>query len=226
MRPPMPSPREHAHPGRSGHTNGPQCEHRKRSTRESCRPRRSLYHRHGRRCTGPTASCRVEPVRGRASPGDQDFFGACFDSVRLPPRHFASLDHVLQDLPILHRVHGAPEAMVSVRDELLVLYKPAERLEHKLLPFAHVVEDLPAKQEIPAVDPDLRSVRAAELADPPVGVDISQVVGQWRTDRQEAAYLATLPEGRDHMIEVDVRKPVAVIGKEYLLVTKLIADCP
>ena len=50
-------------------------------------------------------------------------------------------DHVLEQLLVPERVHGAEEAVVAIGDELALLDQPLERLDHQLLALVDVVED-------------------------------------------------------------------------------------
>src|SRR5262245_24080774 len=70
------------------------------------------------------------------------------------PRHLPSLHHVLENLPVLQRVHGAEETRVPVGDELAVLDQPVEGLIHQLFAFLDVVEDAVAEDEEAGVYPD------------------------------------------------------------------------
>ena len=72
-------------------------------------------------------------------------------STSLPGRLAARVD-VLQELPLLERVHAGPEAVVRVGDQLSLRGQPLERLLHEVLALADVVEDLAAQHEEAAVD--------------------------------------------------------------------------
>ena len=126
----------------------------------------------------------------------------CLAAFADAPRHLALLDHLLEDLPVLQIVHAAPEALVLVGHELVRLDQPRERLEHQLLALVHVVEDLGPQDEVAGVDPDVRAVGRAELAHPAVRLDVGQVIGQRRPDREEAGELAAPPEALDHVVQV------------------------
>ena len=44
------------------------------------------------------------------------------------------------------------------------------------------------------------------------------MVGEGRPDREEAGELAAVAKPLDHVIEVDVGEPVAVVGQEHVVV--------
>src|SRR4029077_11709381 len=70
------------------------------------------------------------------------------------PRHDALLVHLLELLTVALRVHGAKEALVLERHQLIVGDQTLEGLDHQSLTLAHVIENLTAEQEVAAVDPD------------------------------------------------------------------------
>ena len=59
-----------------------------------------------------------------------------------------------------------------------------------------------------------------------VGVDVGEVIGERRADGEEAGDLAALLERLDHLVEIHVREPVAVVGEEDLLVLDVVAHRP
>ena len=106
------------------------------------------------------------------------------------------------------------KSLVLVSHELTFRDQSRERLEHELLALLQVVEDLAPEDEVAAVDPDLGAVGSAELLHVAIRVDIGEVVGEGRADREEAGDLPALLEGVDHLVEMHVRQAVAVIGEE------------
>src|SRR5262249_7098399 len=147
-------------------------------------------------------------------------------SALAPPGHLALLDHVLEHLPVTERVHGPPEALVLAGHQLVVGDEPGERLEHELLALAHVVEDLGAEDEVAAIDPDVGPVGRAEPRHPAVAVDVGEVIGERWPDGDEAGDLPAALEVLQHLVEVEVAQPVAVVGEEHLLVADVLTHRP
>src|SRR5206468_1857208 len=76
--------------------------------------------------------------------------------ARARPRGGALAPQLLEILPVLERVHVAPESVERKREQLALGHQPIERLEHEVLAVAHVVEDVLLEREEAAVDPDHR----------------------------------------------------------------------
>src|SRR5262245_48846063 len=72
------------------------------------------------------------------------------------PGCVAARAQILQHLPVLERVHRAPEARVLVRQQLALRDQPAERLLDEILAVLDVVEDLLPEDEEAPVGPDVR----------------------------------------------------------------------
>ena len=70
-------------------------------------------------------------------------------------RASALLHHLLEDLPVLQRVHGPEEVVMLVRHELIRFDQPAERFRDEFFPLAHVVKDFGAQHEIAGIYPDI-----------------------------------------------------------------------
>src|SRR5262245_36026428 len=75
---------------------------------------------------------------------------ACRARLRRPavaPRHAALLDHVLEDLLVLERVHRAPETFMLEGKQLIGFDQPPERCLDQLFAVLEVVEDLGTQDE-------------------------------------------------------------------------------
>src|SRR5215831_13713908 len=80
------------------------------------------------------------------------------------PGSIALAVHVRELLVLLEGVH-APEAVVPVSDELLLLDQAMERLLDQLLALFDVVEDLAPEDEEAAVDQEIRVADVSDLLD-------------------------------------------------------------
>src|SRR5262249_39980120 len=69
------------------------------------------------------------------------------------PGTVACLEHLLELLLILERVHRRPESRVLVREELVRSAETPERLLDQVFALLDVVEDLGAEDEVATVDP-------------------------------------------------------------------------
>src|SRR5262245_23354729 len=127
------------------------------------------------------------------------------------PGHLAAFHQLLEHLLVLERVHGAPETVVAVRHELIALDQAVERFEHEFLAIADIFEDLSAKNEVSAVDPDV-GVRAGAEAENRAGVvELGEMEAERRLHRNEASDLAALPESLDHVRQRCVSQSIAVV---------------
>src|SRR5690606_38898316 len=142
------------------------------------------------------------------------------------PWRLAALDKVLKRLPVAQRVHRAPEALVFVGHQEIIRDQTLEGLENEFLAFANVVEDLRSEDKIAAVDPDVGAIRRTELPDPPVLVGVNEMVCKRRPDGKEAGDLPADRETLDHVVEIDIAQPVAVVRNEPRLVAAAIAHSP
>src|SRR6266699_2727925 len=97
------------------------------------------------------------------------------------PRHLSALDQVLEYLSISKCIHRAPEALVSIRHQLLTLDQPTEWLNHKLLAILNVVENLSSKNKIAAVYPDFRFLARTYSPNGTLRIEFSKM-----PDRNEA----------------------------------------
>ena len=78
-------------------------------------------------------------------------------------------------LLVLDRVHRLPEALVAVREQLSVLYQPAERPDDEILSWVDVPEDVAAEDEETAVDPDVCLLHVVDRPDRAVGVGVDDM---------------------------------------------------
>src|SRR5262249_38237678 len=146
-------PRSRAGRWRTARTTGRRAARPRPATAAACRRRRSRCRRNARPGKGPTAACQARRAAGlsfRRLPR----LRAAHHEPRVP-RSLAALDHVLEDLLVLERVHGAEEALVPIRDELPGLDHPLERLDDELLAVFDEVEHLVAEHEVAGIDPDV-----------------------------------------------------------------------
>src|SRR4051812_40870597 len=102
-----------------------------------------------------------------------------------------------------------------VSHQLVGLDEPGERLDDKLLAILHVVEDFVSQNEVATIDPDVGSRGTAKITDPTIGSDVHQVIGEWRTDRDETGDHVAPLKTLDHIVQGNIREAVAVIGEEY-----------
>src|SRR5262245_41962256 len=111
---------------------------------------------------------------------------------------------------VLRGIHRHPEAIVRVREQLVLLHESAERLRDELFAFLDVVEDLAAEGEEPGVDAQTGLNDVLEALEASAAVERDEVIAQVWLHRDEAADRTTLPERLDLLRQVDVRQAVAV----------------
>src|SRR3954463_1306760 len=99
----------------------------------------------------------------------------------------------LERLHVLERVHRRPEARVPVGQELAVRDQPLERLLDQLVAWLQVVEDLPAQDEVPAVDPDVGIVDVRDAGDEPLFARVDDVERIRGPDGEERRDLVAAP---------------------------------
>src|SRR5690348_3046313 len=80
--------------------------------------------------------------------------GEALSELVRAPGGVAGLEQVLENGPVLHRVHRRPEAVIWIGDQLALFDQAVERLLYEVLAFFDEVEDLPAEDEVAGVDPD------------------------------------------------------------------------
>src|SRR6476659_8046608 len=145
---------------------------------------------------------------------------ACRALLRRPaetPGHAALLDHVLEDLLVLQRVHRAPETFMLEGKQLIGLDQPPERRLDQLIAILEVIEDLRAEDEEAAIDPQIGILGSAQAVDLAARLHIDEMQAEGRAHREETGDLAACLEGLNHGREIDVGEAVAVIGEEHLL---------
>src|SRR5215468_5498843 len=74
--------------------------------------------------------------------------------VGLPyfPRSSTAAPQILELLFVLERVHGRPETVVGISDQLPLVDEPLERPVDQFLFLADVVEDLEFENEVAVID--------------------------------------------------------------------------
>src|SRR6202008_1316425 len=102
-------------------------------------------------------------------------------------RHFSSLAHHPQNLPISQSIHGTPEALIFVGHEVTSFDQAIKRFENQFLAIPDVVEYLFAKDEIAAVYPYFTLLARAKTTDNVFSVKFGQMKIEWRVDGNEAA---------------------------------------
>ena len=141
------------------------------------------------------------------------------------PGHVAALDHFLEHLPVPERVHGPPEALMLIGHEAVGFDQAVERFDHELFAVAHILEDLTAKNEIPAIDPDVGLLARAKASDRVGAVELGEVKGKGGVNGNEAADVSASLEALDHLRQRRVGQPVAVVGKKHLFVLDEMPNC-
>src|SRR5262245_61530927 len=81
------------------------------------------------------------------------------------PRHFATLQHFLEHLPVSEGVHCPPEALILIGHKASVLDQPIKWLKYQLLAILNVVEDLVPENEITTVDPNFGFMARSQPSD-------------------------------------------------------------
>src|SRR5262249_54771292 len=78
---------------------------------------------------------------------------------RALPRSLPGLVQVVEALPVLDRVHRTEEAIVSIRNELVLRDQACERLLNKLFARLKLTHGGALENEEPAVDAKIRSTQ-------------------------------------------------------------------
>ena len=71
------------------------------------------------------------------------------------PGHSSSLDQIFEHFLVLQRVHRPPEAVMPEGEQLIVLDQTLEGFFDQLFAVTQIVENLSAKDEAAAVDPEI-----------------------------------------------------------------------
>src|SRR6266700_6254545 len=138
------------------------------------------------------------------------------------PRHLSALDQVLEYLSISKCIHRAPEALVSIRHQLLTLDQPTEWLNHKLLAILNVVENLSSKNKIAAVYPDFRFLARTYSPNGTLRIEFSKMEADRRMDGNETSDLAALFKPSDHIRQRCIGQSVAIVReKDFLVLDKM-----
>ncbi len=130
----------------------------------------------------------------------------------------------LQPLLVLERVHRRPEPLVALSEDLPRRQQPLQRFLDEVLARAKLVEELPAEDEVAAVDPDVGPHHVAHGPNPPVRLHRDHVEAVVRAHREKARHRVLLPGAGDHPREIGIRERVPVVGEEELVVGEVVAD--
>src|SRR5207245_9779812 len=110
------------------------------------------------------------------------------------PRRVAPRVHVVQALLVLERVHGYPEPVVAVGEELVLSHEPLERVHHEVSTVSQIVEDLGLEDEVAAVDTEARLPDVLDAGHLAAVARRDEVVAQLRRHAQEARDVVVAPE--------------------------------
>ncbi len=137
----------------------------------------------------------------------------------VPPSYISS-----SVLLVLERVHRRPEAVVPEGHQPALLDQPPERLLDELLALADVVEDLPAEDEVAAVDPGRALANVADRLHRASVVGLHEVERVGRAHGEEGGDVVRRAEGLDELRERSVRQRVAVVGEEHVVIPEVRPD--
>src|SRR5262249_28737519 len=157
-----------------------------------CRPLRSQCRPSVPQGTGPTADRHV-----RRAEATSCTYRDRHVLVWMPGR-IATLDHLLEDLPVPESVHGAPKAFVTLSHELATIDKALEGLHDQLIALLDVVEYLLSEDEVAAVDPYSGILTRAHSPHDSALVEVGQMKGDRRVHGDETSDLTASLEATDH----------------------------
>src|SRR3989449_7314967 len=132
--------------------------------------------------------------------------------------------HFVQALLVPERVHGLPEPVVAVRQQLILGEEPLKRIHHEVLAVPQVVEDLRAKNEEAAVDAQAGLPDVLDARHLPVVLRHDKVIAQLRPDAEEARDPVAPPEMLKLRRERQVGETVAVVREELVLTGEMWLD--
>src|SRR2546426_2153312 len=132
--------------------------------------------------------------------------------------------HFVQALLVPERVHGLPEPVVAVRQQLILGEEPLEGVHHEVLAVPQVVEDLRAKNEEAAVDAQAGLPDSLDARHLPVVVRHDKVIAELRPDAEVARDPVAPPEMLQLRRERQVGEAVAVVREELLLTGEMWLD--
>src|SRR2546426_4109571 len=132
--------------------------------------------------------------------------------------------HFVQALLVPERVHGLPEPVVAVRQQLILGEEPLKRIHHEVVAGAQVVEDLRAKNEEAAVDAQAGLPDSLDARHLPVVVRHDKVIAELRPDAEVARDPVAPPEMLKLRRERQVGEAVAVVREELLLTGEMWLD--
>ena len=107
----------------------------------------------------------------------------------------------------------------------LIFDEPIEWLDHELFAISNVIENFIAKNEIAAIDPDVRLLAGPNPLHATVQVEFGKMEADRRMDRDEAADLAALFEPRDHLWQRRISERVTVVSEKDFLVADKVLNC-
>src|SRR5581483_2458312 len=187
-----------------------QCAPRQstRSGRPAARSRFKL-----RMALGFAAQAAADDARTRLGISPADQFRSVIPNL---PGRMALRVHIVQRLFVLECVHRRPEAVVFVRQELLLFDQSLERLVEQLLAILYVVEYFSTENEVTSVDPDIGAVHIFNGLDDASGTQRNEVAAEVRADTEKARKFLLAFEAIDLLRQLQVRQAIAVIGEERL----------
>ncbi|HEY7763785.1 MAG TPA: hypothetical protein VIB38_02240, partial [Aestuariivirgaceae bacterium] len=131
-------------------------------------------------------------------------------------------DEILEHFLILQRIHRTPEAFMFEGQELIVLHQSAKRFLDQLLAIVQIFEDVPAKNEEPAIDPKIGILRRSYIVHFSSLIHLNEMQAEVWARGNEAGDLTALAKRLDHQVEINVAQPVAVIGKKHFFVLDML----
>ena len=145
-------------------------------------------------------------------------------SPHLPGRRTGA-PKTLEFLLVFECVHATPEPIVWIANQLLLINESPEWLIHEFLAGSHVVEDLLAKYEVPAIDPYRPIPYGLNAGDQArVGVGRDSMVAQVREHTQEAGDPILATEVVGLPLKRKIGETVTVVRQELLFAIEISLD--
>src|SRR6267142_1397383 len=132
--------------------------------------------------------------------------------------------HSVESKLVLERIHRLPEPRVSIGRQQALRDQTLERLHDELLTLLYIVKDLPAQNEVPAVEPPFALIQSPELLDKPGAIGCDDMKGLRTSDRSKAGHDVLFLEIPDHLVQRQVRYAIRIVGQKHRLALQILAD--
>src|SRR6266568_1134933 len=159
----------------------------------------------------------------------RSFSVACFVAIRLPylPWCFAAAPQIFELLLIFKGIHGGPEAVIRVTNQLLFVDKPLKRPVDKFLFFADVIEDFVFEDKKASIDAHSAIVDGMNPRDQ-VAIALMQrdhVIAEVRPDRKKTGSFSLLSKVVQLLWKRQVSEAITVVGKEFFFAFQVFLNC-